>query len=116
MATCCHLLPFCGHSAALSGQGRGHKLPSGCESAARMLPKSCHLLPFVAKAAGRVASVNILTHKGKLPFTPRDPGKHAFSGMSASGSTLAANRGRQRPATNSMVRDPAPRNGFRAAF
>jgi hypothetical protein len=99
----CHLLPFCRHSVALRGQARGQKLPIRCGYAARMLPKSCHLLPFVAISAGTGAAANTLIHMKNSHFLAPDPGKHGFSGRTANRKSFAANRSRHRPATNSMV-------------
>jgi hypothetical protein len=81
-----------------------------------MLPKSCHLLPFVAMAPERAAAANALIYKMKSPFKALDLGKHGFSAMAANGLSGTANRGRQGPATHPIVRDPAPEKPFWAAF
>jgi hypothetical protein len=71
-----------------------------------MLPKSCHLLPFVAIGAGTGAALNTLTHIKKSHFLAPGLGKHGSSGRAANRKSFAANKGRQRPATHPMVGAP----------
>jgi hypothetical protein len=63
----CHLLPFVANSEAISGQ-----------SAARMLPKSCQMLPFAAISTDTLREFKMMNNKEKKSYSRSRLGKHAF--------------------------------------